>query len=203
MNIRITVPIVLLFSGVLMLGCSEEPMNYKQKVKRHRFEKDKHFRYADNSPLPDKIQKVFTSLNYFPIDTQYHVVAEINRLKDGDTFRMAYTNGQKRQYRKFAQLAFQLKGESRTLYVYKNIEAKQQSANDLFIPFYDQTNGESTYGGGRYLDIEPDKDDTTMLDFNKAYNPYCAYNEEFTCPIPPAENELKLKIKAGEKKFKK
>jgi len=195
--------LLLLITG--LSGCSENKMDYESRIQRQRFEKDKHFKYADASPLTEKSQQSFRSLSYFPIDSAYQVVARIKRLPHEDTFSMAYTNGKKQQFSKFAKLRFELRGKELALLVYKNLQPHKGSNNSLFIPFYDKTNGQSTYGGGRYLDITGKrmKGDTTLLDFNKSYNPYCAYNAEYTCPVPPEENRLKVAIQAGEKDFEK
>lgn len=116
---------------------------------------------------------------------------------------MAYKNGSNQQYFRFARLTFELKGDDFELYAYRNVDPSQKGSNNpLFIPFYDKSNGKSTYGGGRYLDVKMDNvDDSLVLDFNKAYNPYCAYNDQFACPVPPEENRLNVSITAGEKDF--
>lgn len=196
--------LILLSFGLLtfMSGCAEKDTSYKAQVKRHRFEKDKHFKYADKSPLTDKQQMGFRSLDYFPVHKAYRLTANVERIANPDTVSMAYTNGEKKQYSKFAKLNFELQDKEHTIFAYRNLETNKKEANQVFIPFYDRTNEHSTYGGGRYLDIESfGEGDTTILDFNKAYNPYCAYNEEFACPIPPDENRLDAIVKAGEKQF--
>ena len=194
--------VVFLMGGVLISACSEQQkLNYKEKILNHRFEKNRHFKYADNSPIPDDEQTSFKALNYYPVDTKYRVVAKIKKQVKRDTFQMAYTNGESKTYFTYARLDFRLNGRSNSLYTYKNIDKQNKGANSLFIPFYDKTNGRTTYAGGRYIDVTKLEGDTTMLDFNQAYNPYCVYNKEYTCPIPPEANRLKIAVKAGEKQF--
>ena len=189
---------------ILTLAACSGNNNYENNISKTRKEKDQHFKYADRSPLKNEQKKAFKSLDYFPVNKQFQVSAELERLPGADTFTMAYKNGQDQQYIRFATLDFQLKGQDCELYAYRNVDpAKQGGKNPLFIPFYDATNGTQTYGGGRYLDIKTDQigGDKLKLDFNRAYNPYCAYNDRYACPIPPKENKLEISIPAGEKDF--
>ncbi len=193
---------IFLAIPLTFIGCSKNKIDYESKIKRQRFEKDKHFKYSDNSPLTEKQQKSFRSLDYFPVKKQYRVSATIKKPDQQDTISMAYTNGEEKTYTQYASLQFKLKDKNLSLNAYKNLDNDKGSANQLFIPFYDHTNGHSTYGGGRYLDIDSlGGGDTTLVDFNKAYNPYCAYNKNYACPVPPEENKLGVAIKAGEKNF--
>jgi uncharacterized protein len=107
------------------------------------------------------------------------------------------------EYSIYGSVTFRHKGKSYKLNVYQNIELVKKPGFEkhLFIPFNDETNGNETYGGGRFLDVYENGEDVLLIDFNKAYNPYCAYNHKYSCPIPPEANNLKIKIKAGEKKW--
>ncbi len=124
-----------------------------------------------------------------------------------DTFTIPTVDGKQKEYFKYGILSFKIKGEKLQLYVYQSLALMRipKYKNYLFIPFKDFTSGKETYGGGRYLDIEMTdiQTDVVILDFNKAYNPYCAFGDGFSCPVPPKENHLKSQIKAGEKNFKK
>ena len=106
-------------------------------------------------------------------------------------------------YNKFGKTVFKLNGKKYTLAIYQNVDLVNTAGYEdyLFIPFKDLTNGEDTYGGGRYLDLKIPEGETILIDFNRAYNPYCAYNHNYSCPIPPFENHLKVKIEAGVKKY--
>lgn len=195
---------LVLIGLALGLNACSSGDDYQSRIKKNRMEKRKHFKYADASPLTNEQKKDFKSLNYFGIDTQYKVKAHVEKLSNPDTFRMAYKNGKSQAYIRFASLRFKLKGNATKLVAYRNVDDnKKSSQNPLFIPFYDATNGKSTYGGGRYLDIKMEQlGDSVTLDFNKAYNPYCAYNDGYACPVPPKENRLEMAVKAGEKQFK-
>jgi uncharacterized protein (DUF1684 family) len=113
---------------------------------------------------------------------------------------MATSTGTRQAYLRSGAFTFEIEGRSLKLIVYKSTE--DPYARSLFIPFSDETSGRETYAAGRYLDIEEQAGDDYELDFNMAYNPYCAYSEEYTCPIPPVENKLPVKILAGEKNYK-
>jgi len=115
------------------------------------------------------------------------------------SFEMPTTTERKPRYRKEGELHFVLQNDSLKLSVYRNLELSKRPGfeNYLFLPFTDSTNGFESYGGGRYLDLQGPLSDTIIIDFNKAYNPYCAYNHRYSCPIPPQENHLPLRIEAG------
>ena len=164
------------------------------------------FADASSSPLTEKDLKTFKSLDFFPINEKYNVEATIELTPNEPVFEMKTTSDRLPLYKKYGIATFQIDGKKFQLNLFQNQQLldSPEYGSLLFVPFYDQTNSNTTYGGGRYLDIEiPKKGKTTiMLDFNKAYNPYCAYNESFSCPIPPKENSLQISIEAGVKKFK-
>jgi uncharacterized protein len=144
-------------------------------------------------------------LQFFPIDPSYYVGCKFEKYKDGSWFQMSTSGKMKQTYRKYGKLNFTIHDTILTLFVYQsqyllNIVEKK---NILFIPFTDNTSGEESYGGGRYLDcvVEDIKNDRLVLDFNKAYNLYCAYTTGYNCPIPPNENNLPVSIRAGEKLY--
>lgn len=116
-------------------------------------------------------------------------------------------SGAQKTFVKYGVVKFRIDGRRQKLTVYRSLglETLPQYRDYLFVPFKDKTSGSATYGGGRYMDLKVSdvKDGNCVLDFNKAYNPYCAYSEGFNCPIPPKENTLLVAIKAGEKNFAK
>jgi uncharacterized protein (DUF1684 family) len=114
---------------------------------------------------------------------------------------MPTTSEEKRPFTRYAQVHFQLQGQSCNLTIFKALQGK--GAGELFLPFKDYTSGTETYGAGRYLDIKIPADNQIDIDFNLAYNPYCAYSDEYSCPLPPKENFLKVRILAGEQVYKK
>lgn len=144
-------------------------------------------------------------IKYFSFKKSWQVEAEYVPLEKEPVFQMPTYSGVTREYRKFATATFYRRKKKVTVYLYQNMTLirQPQYKDYLFFPFKDNTNGKESYGGGRYMDVRISevKDGKISLHFNKAYNPYCAYNEGFNCPIPPQENHLNLSIRAGERNF--
>lgn len=172
-----------------------------------QFQKKMNENYADSakSPLKKKDLAVFQALEFFPISEKYFVKATFKRTKKEKPFEMKTTTSRKPLYVKYGELHFQIDGIPCQLNVYQNVEFSKKPGykNSLFLPFTDYTSGLESYGGGRYIDLEIQKGNNWTIDFNQAYNPYCAYNEKYSCPIVPEVNDLKVEIKAGVKAFKK
>ncbi len=162
------------------------------------------FKNPETSPLPDRYRKDFEALRFFEADTSYAVLAQLVRTPNTLPFEMPTTTNRKSKERVYGVLHFTLKGKKYRLEVYQNEELMQQKGYEdyLFLPFADNTNGEETYGGGRYIDLKIPMADTLLLDFNKAYNPYCVYNKKYSCPIVPSVNFLDVAVRAGVKNFK-
>ncbi|UPQ79072.1 DUF1684 domain-containing protein [Flavobacterium azooxidireducens] len=182
----------------------------QQKFERDsviQFQKNMNEHYADSakSPLKKKDLAVFKELEFFTINEKYFVTAKFIRTKKEKPFEMKTTTSRKPIYVKYGELHFEIDGKPCQLNVYQNVEFSKidEYKNSLFLPFTDYTSGVESYGGGRYIDLEIQKGKNWTVDFNQAYNPYCAYNEVYSCPIVPQENDLKLEIKAGVKAFKK
>ncbi|MBI1222092.1 MAG: DUF1684 domain-containing protein [Bacteroidetes bacterium] len=189
---------------LLVLSCSTafsqvDTRYYRLESDSIRLATDHEFRNKDHSPLSPSDRKHFEGLRYFAYDTDYLVVAKFERTPDGRPFQMQTTTERLPRYVKYGVLHFTLEGKELRLSVYQNLDLIQRAGyeNYLFIPFNDSTNGFESYGGGRYLDIQGPLGDTVIIDFNRAYNPYCAYNSRYSCPIPPQENNLPLRIEAG------
>lgn len=163
------------------------------------------FKDATKSPLKDKDRKNFEQLDFFKYDSTYAVTAQFTRTPDEEVFKMKTTTNRRPDYVKYGILSFELKGVTYTLNIYQNQGLILQEGYEdyLFLPFLDNTNGEETYGGGRYINARIPEGDTMEIDFNNSYNPYCAYNERYSCPIVPRENYLDLEVRAGVKAFKK
>jgi uncharacterized protein len=162
------------------------------------------FKNPDSSPLPDRYRKDFEALDFFPADTSYVVVARLERTPEALPFLMPTNTERTSEEVVYGIAHFQLNGKDFRLEVYQNPELMQQQKYEdyLFLPFTDLTNGNETYGGGRYLDLEIPEGDTLVIDFNKAYNPYCVYNKKFSCPLVPKVNHLNTRVLAGVKDFK-
>lgn len=192
-----------LFLAIIIVSCSSDNRTeYGRKIENQRLEKDKIFKFQQESPLRENQKINFTGLTYFPIDSSFRFVAEVDRLDSNEPLQMAYTNGKTKTYIPFADLKFNYEGNQYSVRAYQELELIEEGlADQLFIPFYDKTNGESTYGGGRYIDAVYPGGDRMILDFNVAYNPYCVFNAQFACPVPPKKNHIDLAIKAGEKMY--
>lgn len=147
--------------------------------------------------------KTFTHLDFFPITDEFIIKAKFIRARKEKPFEMKTTTARLPIYKKYGELHFTFEGNEYKLNVYQNLDLiKKEGYEDyLFLPFTDTTNGEETYIGGRYIDCRIQKELEWTIDFNKAYNPYCAYNYKYSCPIVPMENDLPIAIKAGVKKF--
>lgn len=163
------------------------------------------YKDASTSPLKEKDLKNFKGLQFFKFDSSYIVKATFKRFPDEKPFEMKTTTSRLPMYVKYGELTFQLKGKQYKLNIYQNQEliTREGYEDYLFLPFLDETNGIESYGGGRYIDARIPTSDTMEIDFNKAYNPYCAYNDRYSCPIVPRENYLKTKVEAGVKAFDK
>ena len=164
---------------------------------------DDSFRDPEISPLPDRYRKNFEGLDFYQPDTTFRVWARLERTPEALPFDMPTNTDEAARERVYGKLFFQLKGETFVLPVYQSPDLMQEDgyADYLFLPFSDETNGRETYEGGRYIDLRIPDGDSILIDFNKAYNPYCAYNPKYSCPIVPAENHLALEVTAGVRDF--
>ena len=194
---------VLIFAlGLMALSiCAFQEPNpnidsYAEEIEVSRTEKNKEFKISEESPLTDKQKEIFKTLSYYPISEKYKVSAKFLKNDHEQIVMMAITHGSQRGYFVYGTAHFQLEGRELDLIVYKPVKSLEDY---LFIPFYDETSADLTYGGGRYLEPIIIDDSTIEIDFNLAYNPYCAYNHAYRCPIPPPDNKLKALILAGEK----
>lgn len=157
------------------------------------------YRDAKTSPLKGKALKKFKKHDFFPIDLEYRVEAILTRTDESLFFPMKTTSQAFKEHRVYGMLAFTLKGKTFEVPVYqsKMLMATAQYKNYLFFPFTDLTNGETSYAAGRYIDLIIPVGNKIILDFNKAYNPFCAYSDGYSCPIVPAENHLDVEVQAG------
>lgn len=177
--------------------------DYKVQIAQHRENYKKEFLHDKRSPLKESD---LSFLRFYDADSSYRVNAQATMLLAETAFIMPVISGVAgSEYIPYALLKFTLKGKPLELTIYKNtaLAKRPEYADYLFLPFTDATNGSTTYGGGRYLDFrEGDfKNGTLLVDFNKAYNPYCAFGAGYACPKPPAENQLSIAIEAGEQNF--
>lgn len=159
-----------------------------------RKEKDEFFREGPHSPLSPEQKRDFKGLNYFHGNPALQLRIPLNTDVAHDVLEMETTSGEVQVYRREGSITFEIEGQNVILYLYSS-----EGADELFLPFRDATSGKESYGGGRYLEAALSEDGTVLVDFNYAYNPYCAYNEDWSCPLPPVENWLSAPIRAGEK----
>lgn len=194
--------LTLLFLVLFNLGFAQEKFDVAAVEK---FQKDLNTEYADvkNSPLMAEDLAVFKTLDFYPINEKFFVTAKFVRTENEKPFEMKTSTTRKPMYVKYGEAHFEIDGKPFQLNIYQNIElSKQEEYKDyLFLPFSDLTCGKESYIGGKYIDMKTPTTDTIVIDFNKAYNPLCAYNHKYSCPKVPLENDLKIEIKAGVKKF--
>jgi len=172
--------------------------SYAAAVLAERAAKDETFRTAPSSPIPPEKRATLLPLAYFPPDREYIASASLALSgPDEPAVEMPTSAGQTRAMHRAGRLEFMLKGQSLTLAAF--IEEGSPDTNRLFVPFTDLTTGAETYRAGRYLDLERTVTGIYMIDFNRAYQPYCYYNPTYDCPFPPPENRLKIAIRAGER----
>lgn len=181
-------------------GSKPSASAYFAALNKFRRDKNQSFRQAEESPLAAAQKASFDSLKYYPGDPNFEITATISRIEKPDTTLVQMSDNKTEQYLRWGTARFTLDKAPHQLLLLLKANGRDST---LFVPFTDLTNGHDSYGGGRYLDVPlPQRDESEIkLDFNRAYNPYCAYNNEYSCPVPPTENRLGVAIPAGEKSF--
>jgi hypothetical protein len=185
--------IVIIILVAVLASCTKEK---RPILGETEYQKDQNAKFKDatSSPLTKKDRKVFRSLDFFDFDSTFVVTAELNRSPETKFFNMETTTDRLSKERVFGVLTFKIFDKMHSLNIYQGEENMQTEGFEdyLFLPFLDDTNGEESYGGGRYIDLRIPESNTIIIDFNEAYNPYCVYNEKFSCPIVPRVNYLPL-----------
>ncbi len=195
---------LIILVGLLSFACqNKDTQAYIQKIEQSRAEKNKAYSDSLNSPLNPIHLAQFTGLDYFAVDPNFKVKGSFELTPDEKPMVLATSTDRAPVYRKYGIFHFKLEGKTFELGAYRDMENLDDSIENqhLFLPFQDLTSNKESYGGGRYIDILIPKSDQISVDFNLAYNPYCAYDDRWSCVIPPPENFLNIKILAGEKKF--
>ncbi|WP_418285940.1 DUF1684 domain-containing protein [Halorubrum sp. DTA46] len=173
--------------------------DYAERLSANRREKDEFFAEHPQSPIPPEHRDGFEGLDYFDPDPAYRVEATVTVHDDPGPVEMETTASNPVRYLRVVTFAFDLRGEEHTLAGYQ----QEGDEGTIFVPFRDKTTGQQTYHHGRYMELEPEGElgdgDVVTIDFNLAYNPFCAYSETFSCPLPPEENWLEVVVPAGEK----
>ncbi|UFH34575.1 DUF1684 domain-containing protein [Flavobacterium acetivorans] len=194
--------LLFVFLAQLNFGFAQEKFD-EAAVTQFQTDLNTEFADAKTSPLMAEDLSTFQTLDFYPANGKYFVTAKFVRTKKEKPFEMKTTGERKPMYVKYGEAFFTLDGKDFKLNVYRNIalSKKKEYKNHLFLPFSDLTCGQESYIGGRYIDVKIPEGNTLVIDFNTAYNPYCAYNHKYSCPIVPLENDLNVEIKAGVKKF--
>ena len=200
---------VLSLSILLLAGKSALPLNKEEenpmerreeKLKVFREKRDRFFKQDPHSPLKETDRKRFKNLLYYPIDLKYTMVGSIEKYptEPKPIYVNLPTNKEReKKYVKYGRFKFKLEGKEYILQIYRPL-----GEGELFLPFKDKTSETETYRMGRYLNIEPMPGGKVLIDFNRAFNPFCQYHEKYTCPFAPKENWLDIEIRAGEKRFR-
>jgi uncharacterized protein len=173
---------------------------YVNEINKEREEKDRFMRTSEESPFGNP-PKEYKGLKYYPPDPKYRLIADLTPIEKKKMVALATNDGKEQRYLEYAYAEFDLDGYHHRLLILEVI-GMGPFRGTLFFAFGDETSAVETYGAGRYLDLAKVPGSSTItLDFNKAYNPYCAYNDTFSCPLPPPENLLSIPIRAGEKTY--
>lgn len=183
---------------LLFVACNTTEAQ-EQDSKQFQEQLNEEYANPKESPLTEKDLKNFTGLPFFPINKQLIVTAHFERTEGSKPFQMKTTTDRLPTYEVYGIATFKLNGKTHQLNIYQNhkLREMEEYKDHLFLPFTDATNGNDSYGGGRFIDLKIPSSDNIVIDFNKAYNPYCAYNHAYSCPVPPKENDLNLRIEAG------
>jgi uncharacterized protein len=196
----IVVGLVVITAVTYMFTAAESPEAYVEKIEKERERQFKFIRFNIESPLTNEQKLGFTKLTFYDINPAYKVKARIIPIENKKVREVPLTDGSKQRYIEHSFAEFELGGKTNKLLLLQAMD--EVDKRNFFLAFADATSAVETYGGGRYLNVRQDGKTSITLDFNLAYNPYCAYNPNYACPIPPKENLLDIALEAGEKNYK-
>lgn len=188
---------LLAVSACTTMGPPDTTKQYIKTVLAYRAEKNAAFRTGSDSPIPPDKRSTMLPLRYYPPNPAFRVPAQLDPAPTNATMQIETSIGHVREMQEYGTLEFELDGRSMTLVAF--VEQGATNADRLFVPFTDLTSGKETYAGGRFLDLTRTGTGIYVIDFNYAYNPYCAYSPNWSCPIPPPQNHLPVAILAGER----
>ncbi|MDP5229474.1 MAG: DUF1684 domain-containing protein [Cellulophaga sp.] len=210
--------VLWVFFVVLSLGCQEKKKFHDTKesivikgktevlteILEFQNKMNLDFKDPEVSPLYNRHRKDFEGLDFFEPDTTFRVIGKLIKTPEALPFQMPMTINTESEYKKYGMVYFSIKNVTYQLEIYQDqlLFTQEKYKDHLFLPFTDLTNGKQTYTGGRYIDLKIPEGDSILIDFNKSYNPYCAYNKKYACPIVPEVNNLRLAVSAGVKAFK-
>jgi uncharacterized protein (DUF1684 family) len=189
--------IIIIIISIYSLALKAEVTDYDEKIIAHRTERDIWFSNDFNSPF-QVTNTPFKRISYYEPDPKYLVHAKVIKAVTPDSVVLITNTGESQVYEIYGNALFEIANTTCLLQLLKAPESDQ-----LFLPFMDKTSGNTTYGAGRYLDLDMPGNDSIIIDFNLAYSPYCAYTEVYSCPFPPKANVLSVAIEAGEKSYPK
>nr|WP_287935473.1 DUF1684 domain-containing protein [Algoriphagus sp.] len=195
------VSLVILVAIGYMFNAAESPEAYLEKIEKERERQFKFIRFNIESPLTEEQKKDFKSLTFYEINPSYRVKARLVPIESKKVREVPLTDGSREKYIEHSFAEFELGGKTNKLLLLQSI--KETDMRNFFLAFADETSGRETYGGGRFLNVRQDGKNSITIDFNLAYNPYCAYNPDYACPLPPKENLMTIAIEAGEKNYDK
>lgn len=195
----------ILFFLIFISYVAKTQNSYLKEIKAFQDTLNKQYADTAESPLTKEDLLTFKQLNFYPINKKYKVVAKFTRTENTSPFKMKTTTDRAPIYEKYGEIEFKINGKTIKLNVYQSHRLRkiEKYKNYLSLPFTDETSGTTSYAGGRYVDLTIPKSNSIIIDFNKAYNPYCAYNHKYSCVVPPAENHINAEIKAGVMKYNK
>ncbi|QIE60557.1 DUF1684 domain-containing protein [Rasiella rasia] len=183
--------------------CAQTQEDLIKEIEAHQGAENEKFSNLETTILGKKDLKAFKGLEFYAVDLKYRVEANFIRTPNEQPFLMKTSTTRLPEYVKYGEVHFEIDGKALQLNVYQSTTPSEdpEYVDYLFLPFTDLTSGDGSYGGGRFLDTYIPESTTMILDFNKAYNPYCAYSPNYSCPIPPKENDLMVRIEAGVKDY--
>ena len=191
--------LVVLAAVAYMFTAAESPEDYQEKIETERERQFKYIRFNVESPLTDEQKRGLQSLKFYVIDPAYRVKARLLPIEIKKVREVPLTDGSTERYLEHSWAEFELGGQTNKVLLLQSLS--ESDMRNFFLAFADETSGKETYGGGRYLNVRQDGKNSITIDFNLAFNPYCAYNPDFACPLPPRENSLKIAIPVGEKNY--
>jgi uncharacterized protein (DUF1684 family) len=176
----------------------QQQKGWESDLSEFRRGKDAFYQSGDESPIPRTERHLFTGLKYYPADPKLRFEVKLHRYNPPEIVTMTTSKGTRQRFHRVGYFELEMGGNHVKVQAYKSAERED---NDVFVPFKDATSGIESYGSARYLDLEERPDDQYVVDFNYAYNPYCAYSDDYICPFPPKENWLDVSVRAGEMKY--
>lgn len=190
--------VLLLFVTISFMSFAPE-LSFEEDVLAFQKQLNKEYKDSETSPLLKKDRKKFSEHNFFPINEDFKVIANFEKIENPVAFKMKTSTDRLPVYETYGIARFKIKGKDYQLSIYQSttLRLREDLKDHLFLLYTDLTSGETTYGGGRYIDLIIPEGNTIVIDFNKSYHPYCAYNHSYSCPVPPKENFLDLNVEAG------